>query len=247
MNHARFSTIAHRSHTFCSPMSDARAQRLIELLTLSKKSTMVDVGCGKAAFLLQAMAETGAHGTGIDPNEAFLTSAETHAQQLQLQDRLELRRANAAETDLPPASFDVAICIGSSHAFGTYRDALAALARLTRPGGHILIADPYWRKEPDDAYLSFLGAQRSSHMTHAENEAAGSAEGLVPLYSCVSSADEWDHYEGLFCRSVELFVHEQPSNPDANAFRARIRAWREAYRTWGRETLGFGFYLFLKP
>ncbi len=228
-------------------MSDAKAQRLIALFNLNERARIVDVGCGKAEFLLRTLAHTSAHGLGVDPNEAFLTSAEIRANQLQLTNQVEWRQANAAEAGLAPASFDAAICIGSSHAFGTYRDALAALAQLTRPGGQILIADPYWRKEPDDAYLSFLGAQRSSHMTHAENEAAGSAEGLVPLYSCVSNRAEWDHYEGLFCRSVELFAHEQPSDPDADAFRARIRAWREAYRTWGRETLGFGFYLFLKP
>jgi hypothetical protein len=28
---------------------------------------------------------------------------------------------------------------------------------------------------------------------------------------------------------------------------AQSRAWRDGYLRWGRETMGFGFYLFLKP
>jgi hypothetical protein len=67
------------------------------------------------------------------------------------------------------------------------------------------------------------------------------------LYSCVSKADEWDHYEGLFCRGVERFARNHPQGPDAPAFRERIRSFRECYRRWSRDTMDFGFYLFSKP
>ena len=36
MNRLRFSTIAHRDHVFCSPMSSAMADQLVDLLDLPK-------------------------------------------------------------------------------------------------------------------------------------------------------------------------------------------------------------------
>ena len=43
------------------------------------------------------------------------------------------------EVHFEPASFDLTACIGASHAFGNYDDALAGLLKLTRPGGLVLI------------------------------------------------------------------------------------------------------------
>ena len=95
-----------------------------------------------------------------------------------------------------------------------------------------------------EALLAALGAKPSEFTSHAGNVAAGIEEGLVPLYSRVSSDDEWDHYEGLYARAVERHLAAHPGDPDHTAMRDKIRGWREAYLEWGRETLGFGYYLF---
>lgn len=247
MNPFRLTTLAHEDHLFCSPMSPTRADELVELLELAPSSRVLDVGCGKAEFLLRAVQRYGAAGVGVDPNGEFLHAARAKAQARGLGDRLQWHEARAADVALEPASFDLALCFGSSHAFGRFEQALASLAALVRPGGQVLMADPYWRKEPAPDFLAFLGAKAETHLTHAGNEAAGLAAGLVPLYSCVSNADEWDHYEGLFCRAVERFARDHPQDPDALPFRERIRAWRDCYRRWSRDTLGFGFYLYSKP
>jgi len=247
MNRFRFTTLAHRDHLFCSPMSSARVDELVELLDLPASSRVLDVGCGKAEFLLRAVQRHAATGVGVDPNGDFLRVARTTAGARGLAERMEWHEAPVADLALEPASFDLAICLGSSHAFGNFAQALAALAALVRPGGQVLMADPYWRQEPAPDFLAFLKASANTHLTHAGNEAAGLALGLAPLYSGVSNADEWDHYEGLFCRAVERFAQEHPQDPDAASYRERIRAWRDCYRRWSRDTMGFGFYLFLKP
>jgi ubiquinone/menaquinone biosynthesis C-methylase UbiE len=228
-------------------MSSASADELVDLMDLPESSRLLDVGCGKAELLLRAAERYSSVGVGVDPNAEFLRAARVSAEVRGLAERMQWHEARAADLVLEPASFDLALCVGSSHAFGNFAQALAALSALVRPGGQILIADPYWRQKPAADYLGFLGASETDHLTHAGNEAAGLAIELVPLYSRVSNADEWDHYEGLFCRAVERFVRDHPKDPDAQAFRERIRAWRESYRQWGRDTLGFGFYLFLKP
>jgi ubiquinone/menaquinone biosynthesis C-methylase UbiE len=247
MSRFRFTTVAHGDHTFCSPMSSTRADELVELLGLPASSRVLDAGCGKAEFLLRAVQRYAATGVGVDLNGEFLRVARANAEARGLGERVEWHEARATDVALEPASFDAAFCFGSSQAFGNFEQALAALADLVRPGGQVLMADLYWRQEPAPDFLAFLGESAADHLTHAGNEEAGLAAGLVPLYSCVSNADEWDHYEGLFCRAVERFAQDHPQDPDALPFRERIRAWRECYRRWSRDTLGFGFYLFSKP
>ena len=228
-------------------MSSARADELVELLELPASSRVLDIGCGKAEFLLRAVQRYAATGVGVDLNGDFLSVARANAEARGLGERMEWHEARATDVALEPASFDLALCFGSSQAFGRFEQALAALAALVRPGGQVLMADPYWRQEPAPDFLAFLGASADTHLTHAANEAAGFAAGLVPLYSCVSNADEWDHYEGLFCRAVERFALDHPQDPDALPYRDRIRAWRQCYHRWSRDTLGFGFYLYSKP
>jgi len=140
--------------------------------------------------------------------------------------------------------FDAAICTGSTHAFGGYRQTLRALSHVVRRGGQILVGEGYWRKDPEAGYLQALGATRAEFHDHAGNVAVAVEEGLVPLYSTVSTGDEWDRYEGLYLRAVERYVASHPEDPDTPALRDHIRRWRDAYLKWGRDTLGFGMYLF---
>jgi hypothetical protein len=69
------------------------------------------------------------------------------------------------------------------------------------------------------------------------------ALGFTALYTAVSSDDDWDHYEGLYCRAVERYVAAHPEDPEGAEFRDYIRRWYSGYLRWGRKTLGFGLYL----
>ena len=62
-----------------------------------------------------------------------------------------------------------------------------------------------------------------------------------------ASQDEWDDYEWKYCRSIERYAREQLDDPDNPWMLERIRRWRDGYLRWGRDTLGFGVYLFQGP
>ncbi len=223
--------------------------RLIEclgLLDLQPGARVLDVGCGKAEMLIRLIERFSVRGVGIDPNEEFLREARTRLAERAPTSDLTLYASLAADVPLADNAFDAGLCIGSTHAFGGYAATLQALGRVVRSGGQILIGEGYWRREPDPGYLAALDTTRDEFTDHAGNVAAGVAAGLIPLYSCVSSEDDWDHYEGLYCRAVERFVAAHPDDVDADAMRTRIRWWRDVYQRWGRDTLGFGLYLFMK-
>ena len=246
MDQLKFTTVAHRDHLFCNPLDSAKIERFLALLDLAPGARALDVGCGKAELLLRHMERWQASGVGIDLNAAFLTEAQATAAGRVPAEQLELAQRDAASFVAAPGSFDVALCVGSTHALGGYREALSTLKRWVREDGYLLIGEGYWKCEPDQEYLAFLGAARSDLLSHEGNIALARAAEWRLLRAEVSSAEEWDAYEGLYASSIEQYVSEHPHEPESAEWRARIDRWQEAYQRWGRRTLGFGLYLLRK-
>src|SRR5947208_2040976 len=247
MDHAKFTTVAHRALSYCNPLDPAALEQVIDLLALGPSDRVLDVGCGKGALLVRLAERFGANGTGLDINPTFLAEGRANAARRGVASRVALLQVQASRFAGAPASFDAGICVGSTHAFGTYHDAMRGLGRWVRPGGSVLVGEGYWRRDPDPEYLERLGATQDEMTTHEGMVAAGVAHGLIARGSWTSSDHDWDAYEELYARTVETYVATHPEDPDAAAMRERIARWRETYRRWGRDTLGFGLYLFGRP
>jgi cyclopropane fatty-acyl-phospholipid synthase-like methyltransferase len=172
------------------------------LLELGDGARVLDVGCGKAGFLRRLLRQTPtARGTGIDTNPAFLSEAASAAAREGLDDRLRLVELPAANFRLDARDFDVVLCFGASQAVGGF-DALAKVARKILPsGGSILVGDGFWRRPPSTDYLAVLGAGPEELTDHAENAAKLRAAGFAITATAAASDDEWDEYEGFYCRA----------------------------------------------
>lgn len=247
MDPIKFTTVAHQNHLYCNPLDPVLLDQVLDMLELGPGRRVLDVGCGKAALLVRIAERYGAGGVGVDINAAFLAEGRVLAQQRGVEARVELIEMQASRLDAKEGSFDAGVCIGSNHALGSYRDTLRQLARWVRPGGSVLVGEGYWRRDPDHEYLERLGATPDEMMTHEDTLAAGEEFGLMPRGSWTSSQRDWDGYEELYARTVETYVATHPDDPDQAAMRERIALWRETYRRWGRDTLGFGLYLFRRP
>jgi hypothetical protein len=103
----------------------------------------------------------------------------------------------------PGAKLDLASCIGGSWIYQGHKGTLEALVRMVRPGGLVLVGEPYWRTEPDPDYLMRTGQDAGLWGTHAANVQTGVDQGLSLLYTVVSSEDDWDRYEGLQWQAAE--------------------------------------------
>ena len=240
----KFTTIAHRDHTLCNPFLPEKVDRVLELFDLPPGARALDVGCGKAEMLMRLIELYGCSAVGIDINPTFLTEARAHSFDRGVTAQLELLEQKAEAFEGAKASFDAALCVGATHAWGGLATTLEALRSFVKPGGVVLVGEGYWRRKPDAGYLKAIGAKAREYTEHMGNVEAGLAAKLTYLYALVSSEDDFDHYEGLYNRAVESHCLENPADPDVDAMRVRIRAWREAYLRWGRDTLGFGLYLF---
>lgn len=68
-----------------------------------------------------------------------------------------------------PESFDLAICMGATHAFGPrvdgYRNAMMRLIPLDVPGGLLLVADGYMKQPAAPKYRKLLGGTMPDEIT----------------------------------------------------------------------------------
>lgn len=110
--------------------------RLLALAEATGDDKILDVGCGTGILARTARAVVGASGsvTGIDPNDAMLAVAERV-------DREVVWMKGVAE-DLPiaTATMDRTLCQFAVMFFTDPHQAFAEMARVTRPGGSVVVA-----------------------------------------------------------------------------------------------------------
>jgi SAM-dependent methyltransferase len=97
---------------------------------------VLDAGCGPGRFTLELL-RLGAHVTALDisPGQLELLRARVPDIEAMVGDITDLSR-------FPDDAFDVAVCFGGplSYVLDRAEHAVAELARVTRPGGHVLVS-----------------------------------------------------------------------------------------------------------
>lgn len=241
------SAIAHAGLAFQNPLNEEEVDALVERLPLGGAARVVDLGCGKAELLIRILERHDASAVGVDLSPYFLAEAREEAARRAPGARLELREEDVARTRLEPESFDLAIAVGAGGIWKAYGEALRTLARLVPPGGHVLLGEGYWRREPSAAYLEALGAERDELAGRDGLVAAAREPGLELVEALESSETDWERYERRWAENGERWAADHPEHPEREELLAWIRNGRHRFeRLGGRETLGFGLFLFRK-
>ena len=138
-----------------------------------------------------------------------------------LADRVTFELGDGAAATLEPESYDAALCLGASFVYGSLADTVDALAPAVRPGGHVVVGEPYWRRLPlPDDY-----EDRDEPWTTLEGTVIVFETSGLPVVSVIaSSEDDWDRYETLHWQAVERWLAENADDPDAAEIRCAPRA-----------------------
>jgi 2-polyprenyl-6-hydroxyphenyl methylase/3-demethylubiquinone-9 3-methyltransferase len=157
---AKFSQLAHR---WWDPQGEFRPLHEINPLRLAwierqaplEERDALDVGCG-GGILAEAMARRGARVTGIDLAEKPLKVAQLHL----LESRLEVRYELASAEDYAArhaGGFDVLTCMEMLEHVPDPASAVAACARLLRPGGRAIFSTI--NRNPKAYLFAVIGAE----------------------------------------------------------------------------------------
>jgi SAM-dependent methyltransferase len=118
-------------------------------------AAVLDVGCGTGA-LAARLSESGYDMVGLDPSRGMLEVLRERAP------GIEAVLGSATEIPFADGEFDLSLSVATLHHIAgpdEVRRALAEMARVVRPGGHVLVWDhnprnPYWphlmRRVPQD-------------------------------------------------------------------------------------------------
>ena len=242
----KYFSVTHEYHGICDPMSTTKLDELIELLQLNPGATVLDIACGKGEILTRLAERYEISGVGVDISPYFVADTERRLKERVPSANIEILQMDAADYS-PDKLFDIAMCIGASWVYQGHRGTLSALKAMTKPGGLILVGEPFWIKEPEEAYLAAENFTPDMFGTHYENIIAGEDQGLFPLYTLVSNQDDWDRYETLKWYAADKYAEKDPDDNDLKEILDRIAHERTSYLRWGRDTVGWSLYLFRKP
>ena len=67
----KYFAIGHQHHVICNPTSEEKLDELIELIELSEEARVLDIACGKGAFLLRTLQRWMCNGVGVDLSPSF--------------------------------------------------------------------------------------------------------------------------------------------------------------------------------
>ncbi|MEW2580934.1 SAM-dependent methyltransferase [Streptomyces syringium] len=235
MKREMISRLAHADHPIAAPLDDTSVRELLDHGIPRGDERVLDLGCGGGEWLLRALA---AHprlrAEGVDISEASLARAHEAATELGVQDRLALHRQDAADFT-SPHSFDLVLCVGSTHAFGGLLPTLAAARKHLAPGGRVLVGDGFWEREPSQEAVDMLG-EFDDLATTVDRVIA---DGWTPVQGHVSTRQELDAYEWAWTGSLSAWALDHPDDPGSAQALAAATTHRSEWLSVYRDTLGF--------
>jgi SAM-dependent methyltransferase len=231
----RYFIVAERDHELQNPISEDKLRLLGERLRLGTGSRVLDVASGRGGPAVLLAREFGCTIEGIEIAPEFHAVAVERAQELE---GVSFRLENASEAELGEG-WDVAMCLGASFVWGSLAGTLDALEPVVRPGGHVVVGEPFWRKLPlPDDYEA-----RDWPFTTLEGTVEIMETGALRAVSVIASSDDdWDRYETLHWRAVEEWLAENGDDPHAPEVREQYEADRRTYLRYGREYLGWALF-----
>jgi SAM-dependent methyltransferase len=235
----RISAITHGDRAFHNPLDRDRVAEALDTLGLGPGDRVVDAGCGAGELLVDLAERHGCGGLGVDTSEILIAQARRRAQARAPRAKLEFVVAPAEEIDTGGA-YAAACCLGSLHALGGLERGLGWLRGAVGPRGAVVIADGFWSRAPDPAFLAALGATEDELPSFEGLLATCTAAGLEPVWVATSSPADWERYEWTLVSNGDRWVREHAADelvPD-------VRAWIDAARDrllapGGTETIGF--------
>lgn len=234
-----------------APVSEIRMSEILEALALEEGQQVLDIGCGCGEILIRLAERYQILGTGIDVSPAHISEACRRMQDRIPDAAVQFISADIKTVPLDQNAYDLVLCLGSTHAFASggdaFQNALQQMVPLVKSGGQLLIADGYLKQPAVPEYRAYLGEAIPEGMTHAANVTTGQHSGLIPYAAWTSTIAEWDDFEWAYQRIIEQSTLNQPDNQELTTKLQQRRAWIQAYLKWGRDTLGYGLYLFQKP
>src|SRR5574340_1771172 len=239
----RIFNITESAHRIHNPITPEKLATLAAALSLGPGTRVLDLGSGSGEMLCTWARDHGVTGTGIDMSQLFTEQAKLRAEELGVTEQVTFIHGDAAGY-VSDEKAGVAACLGATWIAGGVAGTIELLAQSLRPGGLILIGEPYWRQLPptEDVARGCLAGSISDFLLLPDLLASFGPLGYDVVEMVLADQDGWDRYEAAKWLTMRRWLEGNPGDELAADVRAQLTSEPERYATYTREYLGWGVF-----
>jgi SAM-dependent methyltransferase len=247
MDLPRIFTIRESSHRIHNPLTEAKLAALGGALQVTRGTRALDLASGSGEMLCTWARDYGITGTGVDISTVFTGHARARALELGVSDQIEFVHGDASGY-VAAEPVDLAACVGATWIGNGVAGTTELLSRSLRPGGTMLIGEPYWRRSPPD--------EETAKACHASGIAdflllpdlitQFQALGYDVVEMVLADQDSWDRYVAAQWLNQRRWVDENPDDELAPEVRKALTDEPARYARSTREYLGWGVFALME-
>ncbi|PKN70859.1 MAG: SAM-dependent methyltransferase [Deltaproteobacteria bacterium HGW-Deltaproteobacteria-12] len=243
MDIPRIFNITESAHRIHNPITPEKLAILGAALRVASGASVLDLGSGSGEMLCTWARDHGVVGVGVDMSRLFTEQAKRRAEELGVANQVKFIHANAAGY-VSDEKVSVAACVGATWIAGGVAGTIELLARSLRPGGIILIGEPYWRQLPptEDIAKGCQAHSISDFLMLPELLASFGHLGYDVVEMVLADQDGWDRYEAAKWFTMRRWLEANPDDDFAKEVRAQLTSEPERYAAYTREYVGWGVF-----
>lgn len=239
----RIFTISESEHRIHNPFTEEKYATLGRVLRMKPGTRILDLGSGSGEMLCTWARDHAITGVGIDMSQLFSEQARLRAEELGVTNRVHFIHNDAAGY-VAEEKCDIAACVGATWIAGGFAGTVELLAQSLKPGGIMLIGEPYWRQLPaTDEIAQACGVSSSTDFLTLPGLVSAFDElGYDVVEMVLADQEGWDRYEAAKWLTMRRWLEVNPDDDFVAEVRAELNISPKRHVTYAREYFGWGVF-----
>lgn len=240
-------TISESAHRIHNPFTAQKYATLGQVLRMEPGTRILDLGSGSGEMLCTWARDHGIFGIGIDMSQLFSEQATLRAAELGVSQQVSFVHADATGY-VAEEKYDIAACVGATWIAGGVTGTVRQLEQSLKPGGIILIGEPYWRQMPatEEIAQSCGATAIADFLSLAELISSFDPLDYDVVEMVLADQEGWDRYEAAKWLTMRRWLEANQNDEFAPEVREQLRSSPGRHVTFTREYIGWGVFALMK-
>lgn len=179
----------------------------------------------------------------MDLNRDFVAHARARAEELGVRDTVQFVEADASGY-IATVPVDIAACVGATWIGGGVPGTLELLSQSLKPGGMLLVGEPYWRTTPTTPEaLAGCGVQSAEdYLTLPDLLASFGMQGYDVVEMICATEESWDRYQAAQWLTMRRWADTNPGHELHDEVRRLLATEPAQYAAFTRTYFGWGTF-----